>query len=236
MMGGPMAAIGIGANIAGGIFGAMGAKNKAKGDALNIQGQMLQTMGQAYQLDMQAAEYGTRANMSDYQAGVAKINRDIALQQADYALAVGDVEAQKKGMEWRSAIASAKAYQASSGLNVNTGSAVDVRASMVELGTYDQTVIRSNAAKVAWGYDIEATQNEAQSALYTMQAGIERMQATAATEGAKITRQGLGIQKQALGVAQEAGTIGVMSSLVGAAGSVASKWTQGTSVGLFPNA
>ncbi len=215
-----------------GLLGATGAANKAKGDALSIQGQMLNTMGQAYQMDVQAAEYGTKANMSDYQAGVALMNKNIAKQQADYAVATGEISAEASGMKTRAELGATKAAQAASGVDVNTGSAVDVRSSMIKIGAYDQALIRSNAAKVAWGYDVEATQAEAQSAMYTMTAGIERMQATAATTGAQMTRAALPLQQQAMGVAQTAGTIGVLSSLVNAGGSVATKWLDAGRVGI----
>jgi len=232
-MGAPMAMVGLGSQVASGIFGMFGAQNKAKGEALNIQGQMLATMGQAYQMDVQAAEYGTKANMSDYQAGVALMNKDIAKQQADYARAVGEIGAEQAGMKQKQEMGMTKAAQAASGVDINTGSAVDVRQSMIQVGAYDQNLIRSQAAKVAYGYEVEAVQDEAQASLYTMTAGLERMQAAAATEGARMTRQGLGIQQQAMDVAKTSGTIGTFASLANAAGSVASKWSQGEYKGLF---
>jgi hypothetical protein len=225
--------IGMGSNALGGIFGAVGAQNKAKGDQIAIQGQMLQTMGQAYQMDVQAAEYGTRANMSDYQAGVAKVNQKIAEQQSDYARAVGEVEAETAGLKSRAELGRARAAQGASGIDVSSGSSVNVRQSMIELGYHDQNMTRSNAAKVAWGYDIEAEQAEAQGSLYTMTAGLERMQAAAATTGAAMTRGALPLQQQAMGVAGTAGTIGTFASLANAAGSVSSKWLAGKSEGLW---
>jgi flagellin-like hook-associated protein FlgL len=127
-------------------------------------------------------------------------------------------------MKTRAEIGSAKAFQGASGLNVNTGSAVDVRQSMTEIGYYDQQTIRANAAKTAWGYEVEATQDEAQGALYTMSASMDRMQAAAATTGAQMTRAALPLEQQAMGLAQTSGTIDTLSSLVGAGSSVADKW------------
>jgi hypothetical protein len=225
--------LGMGFSAVSGLLGAAGAQTKAQGDQLNIQGQMLQTVGQAYQMDVQAAEYATRANMSDYQAGVAKMNQQIALQQADYARSVGEVEAEESGMKTRAEVGMTKATQAASGLNVNTGSAVDVRSSMVELGAFDQNTIRANAAKVAWGYDIEATQDEAQSSLYTMTAATQRMAATAATTGAQMTRAALPLEERAYGLAGKAGDISTFGSIVNAGSSVASKWLAGSEKGLW---
>jgi hypothetical protein len=234
-MAAPMAMVGIGANVLGGITGAIGAKNKARGEALGIQGQMIQAMGQAYQMDVQAAEYGTRANMSDYQAGIAMMNKKLAMQQADYARTVGEVSAEQAGMKARQEMGATKAAQAASGINIDSGSPVDVRTSMTQIAQYDQSVIRANAAKVAWGYEIEATQAEAQGSLYTMQAGIERMQATAATEAGKTIRSTIPLLQEAKGMTETAGNIGVMSSLINAAGSVSSKWMDASSKGLLPS-
>ena len=66
-----------------------------------------------------------------------------------------------------------------------------------------------------------------------MSAAIDRMQATAATTGAAITRQALPLEQQAMGLAQKAGNIEAQSSIVSASASVADKWMQASSKGLF---
>jgi hypothetical protein len=226
------AAVGTGFAVQGGILGAQGAQVSAEGKQIGIQGQMLQTMGQANQMDVEAANYGTKANMADYQAAVADQNRKIALQNADYSRVVGDVQASESGMKTAAEIGTAKAYQAASGVNVNTGSAVDVRTSMTQLGYYDQQTIRANAAKTAWGYDVEATQDEAQGALYSLTAATDRASATAATAAAGVTRAALPLEQQAYGLAGKAGDIAAQASIVSAASSVADKWIGAFSKGI----
>lgn len=137
-----------------------------------------------------------QSNMYKYQAGIAAMNAQIAQQNANYDLAVGEVQAQQSGMKTRAVIGATRAQQGASGLDVNTGTAVQVRASEAELGAEDMALIRSNAAKRAYGDEVTAVQDTAQSELDTYAARNS----------------------------QTAGVIGAFSSVLGAGGSISSKW------------
>lgn len=146
-----------------------------------------------------AQEQGeAQSKMYQYQAGVARINQKIAEQNADYARAAGEVEAQKSGMETRARVGQIRAAQGASNLDVNTGSAAAVRASQQAVGQEDEAIIRANAARKAYGYEVEATQDKAQVGLDTMAASQSKT----------------------------AGDIGAMASILGEASSVSSKWMQ----------
>ena len=159
------------------------------GMAAQVARSIIGAMGSAYQGQAQA-------NMYTYQAGVAQLNTTIEKQNADYARASGEVEAQQSGMKTRFQVGSERAAQGGSGLDVNTGSPLAVRESTQEVGAEDTAIVRSNAARRAYGYEVEAAQS-------TAQAGLDLMSAT---------------------TAKTAGNIGAVSSLLGGAGSVASKW------------
>lgn len=146
-----------------------------------------------------------QSNMYQYQAGIAAMNAQIAKQNASYDLAVGEVQAQQSGMKTRAVLGATRAAQGASGLDLNTGTAVQVRASEAELGAEDMALIRSNAAKRAYGDEVEAVQDTAQSQLDTYAASNART----------------------------AGMIGAFSSVLGAGGSVASKWSQFSTAGVF---
>lgn len=146
-----------------------------------------------------------QSNQASYQAGIAQINKQIALKNAEYERNVGEVQAQQSGMKTRSEIGQTKAIQASSGFDVNKGSNVDVRSSEALIGKENVDVIRSNAARRAYGYEVEAVQDEAQSNIYKM-AGAN---------------------------AKTAGGIGAIGSILGGASSVSSKWLQGNQTGLW---
>lgn len=146
-----------------------------------------------------------QSNMYGYQAGVAQINKQIAMQNADYERRVGEVKAQESGMKTGAVIAQTKTIQGASNLDVNRGSAADVRESEHAIGRQDQDIIRSNAARLAYGKEVEATQFESQSELY----------------------------KMAQKTSKTAGHLGAISSILGGVSSVASKWTQAKSAGAF---
>jgi hypothetical protein len=145
------------------------------------------------------------SNLYQYQAAVAKINQQIAEQNAKYATAAGEVKAQESGMRTRAEIGQTRAVQGASGLDVNRGSAVEVRASEADIGAENTATIRSNAAREAYGYKVQGFQAGAQSTIYGM-----------AAKNATI-----------------AGDIGAGSSILGGVASVSDKWLQASKSGIF---
>lgn len=172
-----VAGVGMAATAAGGILGAFG--SRAEGQA--------------------------KSNMYNYQASVAKINEDIAKQNATYAKEVGEREAQKLGMKGRYEVGQAKALQSGRGLDVNTGSNAAVRDSMEMVSAHEQAVARANSAKKAYGYEVEAVSQRAQGTMSRMAAAD----------------------------AERAGELGFYTSLLGTASSVSSKWLQGSRAGVY---
>lgn len=172
-----MAGVGMGATAAGGILSAFGAYGKGQADS----------------------------NMYTYQSGVAQVNKQINLQNADYARKTGEVEAQASGMKTRQQLGGIVAAQSGGGLAIGKGSNQQVVDSQESIGEYDQSIIRSNAAKKAYGFDVEASKDEAQSQMDLMAA------------------------KQSRG----AGRLGAITSLLGATTSVAGKWADASRVGIF---
>lgn len=223
-MGDPISMVSMGTSALGGIFGAVGAKTKAAGEQLNIQGQMIGTMGKAFSFDVESMNYKWKSGVEEYQAQVARNNKLIAEQNASYERDVGEQKAQQLGMkqQWERGLMLAE--QGASGLSVHGTSAERVRAGMIDVGMHEQAVTRANAAHVAYGYEVQATQFEAEAAIHSTTAEMDRVNADMATTAAGITRAALPLQKQAMDLAGTAGNIGVLSSLTGAAGSVAEKW------------
>ena len=103
-----------------------------------------------------------------YQAGVATVNQKIAKQNAEYSRSVGEFKAEQSGMKSRAQAGQIKAAQSASGLRSDSGSAEDVQESQHMLGESEQNVIRSNAAKAAYGHEIEAINFGAQSEMASM--------------------------------------------------------------------
>ena len=140
-----------------------------------------------------------------YQAQIAQINAQVAKQNAAYAQETGEVEAQQSGMQTRAQIGQTKAIQGASGLDVNTGSGAAVRGSEAEIGVENQNITRANAAKQAYGYEVNAAQFTNQGSL-DIASGANAVTASYFSAG---------------------------SSILGAAGSVAGKWSQASTAGMF---
>jgi hypothetical protein len=148
---------------------------------------------------------GAASGMYSYQAGIAQLNQKIALQNRDYAYATGETQAEKYGMEARHRMGAIRAGEGASGIDIGSGSKLDVQKGQQTVTDIDMAQIRNNAARRAYGYSVEASQDVAQSNLYTAAASDAR----------------------------SAGTIGAIGSLVSGSTSVADKWLQGTSTGVF---
>lgn len=176
-MAAPLALVGLGSSILGGITSAQGALASGKAQ-----------MEQSY-----------------YQAGIAQLNAKIAKQNADYALNAGEQEAMRRGLTGAQVKGQAVAAEASGNIDVRSGSAAAVQKGIDFATAADTATIRANAAKAAWNYDAKATD-------FMMQAGLYQL---AGADAAK------------------AGQIKAESSLLGTVGSVASKWSQGSQVGLL---
>lgn len=143
--------------------------------------------------------------MYGYQAQVARINSNIELQNADYARQQGEIQATQYGRKAAQQQGAIRAAQGASGLDVNSGSNKGVQTSQQETTRIDLNQIRSNAAKTAYDFDVKSTEDINQAGLYD----------TASTN------------------AMKAGELGAVTSLVGGAGSVSSKWLAGQQQGLW---
>ena len=104
-----------------------------------------------------------------YQAQVAANNAKIARQNAGLDIQAGEIAATNQGLRTRALIGREKAATAAGGVDVNTGSASEVRAGSAAMGMLDALTIRSDAAKKAWSDEVGATSQEAQSKLDMME-------------------------------------------------------------------
>ncbi len=145
------------------------------------------------------------SQMYTYQAGIADLNRRIALNNRDYAIYSGGEDAKRFGMKSAQVAGSIKATEAASGIDVRAGSKVAVQAGQKQVSDLDTATIRNNAARKAYGYELEATTADKQEQMYT-----------AASSNSL-----------------EAGNIAAAGSLISGVSSVSSKWLQGNSQGLW---
>lgn len=100
-----------------------------------------------------------------YNAGIAQNNAQIAQQNATFAGQEGEENAAVAEGKTRAQVGAITAAQAANGVEVNSGSALDVRSSAAELGELNAINIRANAARQAYGYNTEASSDVGQSQL-----------------------------------------------------------------------
>lgn len=138
------------------------------------------------------------AKMYAYRAGVAKINATIQRQNSDYALEAGELSARRSGLTTGFTIGKQKTAQAANGFDVNSGTNEAVRDATQSIGVEDQTTIRTESGGKALGFRNQAASEDAEA----------------------------GADLIAGDNARRAGKIAAAGTLIGTAGSVASKWTQ----------
>lgn len=106
-----------------------------------------------------------KASAANYQAQIAKNNAVIANQNAEYSLEAGAAQSAAESQKGAAGLSAIKARQAASGLDINSGSAVNVRAGQAETNTLNTLTTEHNALLQAYGYRNQVDSFTEQSAL-----------------------------------------------------------------------
>lgn len=138
-----------------------------------------------------------------YAAQVARNNQIIAEQNAQHAEIVGEAQAAATSQKGAAKAAKIKVAQAASGIDVNSGSAVDVQAGEAETSALDTDTVLSNAELQAYGYRTQGTN-------FGAEAGLDDAKASQAKTG---------------------GILGAAGGLLSNASSLSGKWTGFNSTG-----
>lgn len=116
-----------------------------------------------------AAQAGISAKASkdeaNYQSQVAENNALIASQQRSAALQQGEVDASNAMTQIAQTTGKQRAALSANGVDITQGSALDQLASTSFMGQSDINTLQSNAAREAWGYDVQKTNYMADAAL-----------------------------------------------------------------------
>ena len=143
------------------------------GAALGPIGIGLQAFGAIQGFIAKRNEGKAAANQARYNSAVASNNAIIARRNSELASAEGNAALEAKQLENRAKIGAIKASQAASGVDINSGSSVDVRQSAAEIGQLSALNIRAAAVRKAYGYQNEASDYDSQAGLYDTQAKNE---------------------------------------------------------------
>jgi hypothetical protein len=127
---------------------------------------------------------GIMTSESDqYNAAIAENNAILAKKDATWTMQSGEASATNEGMKTRALVGREKASQGASGVDVNSGSAVEVRAGTSSIGMLDAMTIRSNAARQSYGYTVQAVND-------TAQANLDKSASTGALIGGALAAAG----------------------------------------------
>lgn len=116
-----------------------------------------------------------QAAQAAYQAQVDKNNQIIASQNAAYATQAGEAKAYDQGLKERAQQGALAAALAANGIDINSGSAEDVRQTQRQTGLLETERVRQNAALTAYGY-------RTQSSNFGAQAGLDAAQSKFSSE------------------------------------------------------
>jgi len=103
-----------------------------------------------------------------YQAGVERNNATIAGWQAQDATQRGQIEEQRQRLATARLRSSQRAGMAANGIEIDSGSPLDVLMDTAQLGELDALTIRSNAEREAYGFRSQSGNLMAQAGLTTM--------------------------------------------------------------------
>lgn len=166
--------------------------------AMSAVGTAMSAYGAKQQADAQA-------QAAQYQAQVALNNQKIAGQYAQQAIADGENKVAAKQEQTSQMIGSQRAAMAANGVQLDSGSPLRLQEDTARLGNVDALTIRNNAAREAYGYQLQGLS-------YGQQAQLD--EATASN-------------------AVTAGNLNMFSSIAGGASSIGSKWIDYKKTGVF---
>ena len=101
----------------------------------------------------------------DYAASIYSQNAELADAQAADAIARGKESELRSRQGTQQVIGAQRAGLAASGVDISTGSAVDVQAEAARVGELDALTIRNNARREAYGFQVQAAQDRAQAVM-----------------------------------------------------------------------
>jgi hypothetical protein len=112
---------------------------------------------QAYRAGQSANTAGkAQQDAANSQADLADFNAQVADLQATDALARGDQNEARFRAGVRGMVGTQRTGFAAGGIDVSSGSAVDVQADTAYFGELDALQIKTNAAREAWGFSVQA--------------------------------------------------------------------------------
>ncbi|WP_375199064.1 virion core protein, T7 gp14 family [Cupriavidus metallidurans] len=127
-----------------------------------------------------AAASGRRA-VADYNATIAENNADLATLQAQDAVTRGRQSESDLYRQSGQLMGRQRANTAANGISLNEGSPAAIEASTRYMRDVDLATLRNNAARSAWGYNVQADNYRSQAKAYRAAADASSPTASVAT-------------------------------------------------------
>lgn len=127
---------------------------------------LMATIGSTAMSVMGGIQQGRAAEaQGKYQAQVAMNNAALAKQQSDDAIARGKEEEQAHRRRVAQTVGAQRANIAGSGFDLGDATSQDILGDTAKWGEIDAFTIRDNAKREAWGYEVQATNYQADAQL-----------------------------------------------------------------------
>jgi hypothetical protein len=139
-------------------------------EALGVASLALAAVGTATGVVGGIEQANAAKNQANYQAQVAANNATIARYNAQQAGEAGASTEEALGLRNRAAAADVLAGEAAGGVDVNSGSNLDVQKSQRITGLEDVAQAQHNAFMQAYGYNTQALGYQSQAGLYSSEA------------------------------------------------------------------
>jgi hypothetical protein len=133
--------------------------------------------------------YNASKQAQKYNDQVAKVGQKVAEARAVDAERLGQVDAQERRLKTRLMLGSQTVGFAAQNVAAS-GTALDILGDTAMFGEIDETRIRANAARQAWGYRMEGWNIKANNALAKFQGKVDRMGTILTTAGGLIKGAG----------------------------------------------
>lgn len=160
------------------------------GGGLSLLGALTKAGGQVSGGQVASTQQLYNSQVADYQAMVAENNATIARETGTRTVEAGEVGATIEGLKTAGLVGRIKANQGANNIDVNTGSAVGVRADAATAGKFSAETVLSNAQLQNWGYRNQAAQFQTQANLDRSGAQFSRNMAPYAVTGGNLAAAG----------------------------------------------
>ena len=123
----------------------------------------------ATQLASGFMQAGAIKAQASWESGQLERNAALMDFQAKEAVRMGEKEAQQRALQTKKLMGRQRAVAAAQGIDVDSGSALDIAQETAGMGALDVATIRNNAWKQAWGFQVQASNARSQANMTRVQ-------------------------------------------------------------------